>query len=127
VTTAVGDVIGWKLEPSERLGQLDQFEPHWPDVVADHVTLMSGAGDMPLPTCTRGEVIGRADDGDGVEALVVSIDGSSARPGGGTYHITWSLDQAQGRRAVESNDVIAALGWTPIAPPISITLIPARF
>ena len=29
---------------------------------------------MPSPTCTRGEVIGRADDGDGVEALVVSID-----------------------------------------------------
>jgi hypothetical protein len=70
-------------------------------VVADHVTLMSGAGDMPLPTCRRGEVIGRADDGDGVKALVVSIDGSSARPDGGTYHITWSLDQAQGRGAVE--------------------------
>ena len=109
------DVVGWKLEPSERLGLLGQFEPHWPDVMADHVTLKSEAGDLSLPTCTRGEVIGRADDGEGVEALVINIEGSNARPGGGTYHITWSLDQAQGRRAAESNDVIAARGWTPIA------------
>lgn len=55
------------------------------------------------------QVIGHVDDGAGVEALVVAIDGSTARPDGKVWHITWSL--GDGRAARESNDVIARLGW----------------
>ena len=46
-------------------------------------------------------------------AMVVRIGGTTDRQGGGTYHITWSLDREAGRRAKESNDVIAELGWSP--------------
>jgi hypothetical protein len=53
---------------------------------------------------------------------VVRIGGSTDRPDGGTYHITWSL--AEGRDAKESNDVIAARGWQPVDPPIEVRLQP---
>ncbi len=44
--------------------------------------------------------------------MVVALNGSTARPDGKIWHVTWSL--ADGRTARESNDVIAALGWTEI-------------
>jgi hypothetical protein len=70
-------------------------------------------------------IVGRADDGDSLECLVVALDGTTDRPDGSTYHITWSL--GRGRRAIESNDVLRELGWTPIPSPIGIELEPARF
>lgn len=65
-----------------------------------------------MPEAERAVVIGRADDGEGVEALVVAIAGSCDRWDGSAYHITWSL--AEGREAKESNDVIARYGWQPV-------------
>ena len=61
----------------------------------------------------------------GVEAMVVRVDGATERPGGGTYHITWSL--SPGRKARESNDAIARHGWQPVDPPIPVRLEPAVF
>ena len=55
-------------------------------------------------------MVGVADDGEGVQALVVEIGGGTWRPDGSTYHVTWSL--ADGRGAVESYDVIRERGWT---------------
>jgi hypothetical protein len=43
--------------------------------------------------------VGEADDGAGVQALVVRIGGTTERPDGAIYHITWSL--AEGREARE--------------------------
>lgn len=125
---AKGPVTGWKLEADERARLLARFAPRWPDVIAHHVTLQSRAfGAAALPTATAGEIVGRVDDGEGLEALVVRIDGTTDRPDGSTYHITWSLDRARGRKPVESNAVIARLGWRAIAPPVAILLRPARF
>lgn len=118
-------VTGWLLDEADRKHLLDRFPPKFSDVVAHHVTLQSG-GDCPLPTERSGEVIGETDDGEGVQALVVQIGGTSDRPDGSTYHITWSLDRAAGRRPVESNDVIRQHGWRPIATPIPIRLEPSR-
>ena len=98
----------------------------FPNAVADHVTLAARAArDAPLPRESGGELIGIARDGSGVEAMVVTIGGTTDRPGGGTYHITWSL--AEGRKAEESNDVIVARGWVEFDVPIPVTLHPARF
>lgn len=120
------DVIGWKLDRGERAALLERFPPHWPDVVADHVTLRSGAApDDPLPEPATGEIVGIADDGAGVEAMAVRIDGTTDRPDGSTYHITWSL--GRGREAIESNDALAKQGWVPIAEPVPVTLLPARW
>ena len=126
-TAGNGDsVIGWKLDRTERADLLRRFPPRYRNPVADHVTLAAkAAADAPLPQEDSGEIVGRADDGRGVEAMVVRIGGTSDRPDGSTSHITWSLED--GRRAKESNDVIAAQGWTPLPEPIPIALAPARF
>jgi len=119
-------VTGWKLDRGERAALLRRFPPRYRNPVADHVTLAAKAtADAPLPQETEAEIVGRADDGRGVEAMVVRIGGTSDRPDGSTWHITWSLED--GRRAKESNDVIAAQGWTPLPEPIPIALAPARF
>lgn len=119
-------VIGWKLDQDQRLELLQQFAPRYDNVVADHVTLQSkAAADAPLPEEGHGEIVGRADDGEGVEALVVAIGGTTDRPDGSTYHITWSL--ADGREARESNDVIRDRGWTAFDLPMPVTLHPALF
>lgn len=119
-------VIGWKLDAEQRAELLLMFPPAYPEAVADHVTLKSkAAADAALPGERDCEIVGRADDGKGVEAMVVRIGGATDRPDGSTYHITWSL--AAGRHARESNHVIAALGWTPLDLPVPVALTPARF
>ncbi|MBC5764599.1 hypothetical protein [Ramlibacter albus] len=119
-------VVGWKLDRAQRDELLGRFRPKYDNAVADHVTLKAGVDSKtPKPGAKQGEIVGRADDGKGVEAMVVRIDGSTDRPGGGTYHITWSL--AEGRKAKESNDVIAARGWEAIDPPVPVQLEGAMF
>ena len=118
-------IIGWKLDPSQRKELLQQFPPKFDNVIADHVTLTARASEQAsLPEETLGEIVGRIDDGRGVEAMVVRIDGTTDRPDGSTYHITWSL--ADGRRAKESNDVLAARPWQPFDLPMPIQLVPSR-
>jgi hypothetical protein len=117
--------IGWALDGAQRKELLQQFAPRYPNVVADHVTLRSRAArDAPLPDEISGEIVGRADDGAGVEALVVRIGGGTARPDGGTYHITWSL--GEGREARESNAVIGQRGFAAFDLPMPVKLRPAR-
>ena len=120
-------VTGWKLPETERDLLLRRFPPKYEKVVADHVTLRAGASDeSPLPRSPdQSEVIGRADDGDGLECLVVQIDGSIERPDGSTYHITWSLGPR--RRPRESNDVLRDQGFQLLEAAIPLTLLPARF
>jgi hypothetical protein len=123
----MGDsVIGWKLDREQRKELLQQFPPRYSRTDADHVTLRTRASpDAALPEESLGEIIGRADDGRGVEAMVVAIAGTTDRPGGGTYHITWSLEP--GRSAQESNDVLAAQPWTRHELPMPVKLEPARW
>jgi len=119
-------VTGWELNRSEREALLKRFPPAWPDVIADHITLDAQAeAGASLPCTRRADIVGEVNDGAGLQAMVVAIGGTTDRPDGGTYHITWSLDG--GRNAVESNDVIARRGWRPLGEPVSIEVIPARF
>jgi hypothetical protein len=119
-------VIGWKLDPEQRKELLQQFAPKFEKVIADHVTLAAKVKpDAELPCETSCEIVGRTDDGEGVEALVVRIDGTTDRPDGSTYHITWSL--GPGRKAKESNDVIRERGWQEVELPMPVALKPARF
>jgi hypothetical protein len=55
---------------------------------------------------------------------VISIDGTTDRPDGSTWHVTWSL--ADGCAAKESNAVIAAHGW-PALDGGPVTLFPAAW
>jgi hypothetical protein len=112
-------IAGWKLDRTDRKALLERFPPRYADTVADHVTY----GHVPLtdlPEQHDAEIIGRADDGSGLEAMVVALGGSHERPTGGTYHITWSLGPR--REGIESNDVIAERGWQPICEPVRVRL-----
>ncbi|HEX8653718.1 MAG TPA: hypothetical protein VF693_00650 [Allosphingosinicella sp.] len=119
-------VIGWKLDRGQRTELLQQFPPRYRNVDADHVTLTVGASpDAALPEETHGEIVGRVDDGRGVEAMVVRIDGTTDRPDGSTYHITWSLED--GRKAHESNDVLRERDWAAFDLPMPLQLRPERW
>lgn len=119
-------ITGWKISEPERAALLVRFPPRYRHVVADHVTLRFGIDETtPLPAACSGTIVGEADDGSGVQALVVMIGGSTERGDGSHYHITWSL--GEGREAKESSGVIAQRGWAPIAPAIRVELEPARW
>lgn len=123
-----GDVIGWKLDRARRDELLRRFPARYPDVIADHVTLRARVDrSAPLPPPVDARIVGRSDDGNSLEAMVVAIDGSTDRPDGSTFHISWSLDKAKGREARHSNDVIREQGWEKFSEPIPIALTPARF
>ena len=117
-----GTVIGWKLDREQRAQLLERFPPRYAQAVADHITLEKS--DAPQPPDVTAKIVGHVDDGQGVEAMVVTLDGSSDRPDGSTFHITWSL--GPGRRARESNDVIRDHSWSEIDS-IPVTVTPARF
>jgi len=120
-----GTVTGWKLPSDERDMLLQRFPPKYQKVVADHVTLRVGATkDTRLPRRPAARIVGRADDGS-LECLAVELDGTTDRPDGSTYHITWSL--GPGREARESNDVLRDQGFERIDAPIPVELEPARF
>ena len=107
---------GWRLTESSREMLLKRFPPRYPDVIAHHITLSLGKG---APEHATIKVIGYVTDGVGLEALLVSVNGSSVRGSDNTrYHITWSIDRAAGYKPVHSNRVISENksddfgGWT---------------
>lgn len=120
-------VIGWKLDRQQRAEMLARFPPRYPDIIADHVTLRTKADSVPLPDQVVAEIVGRADDEDSLECLVVTINGTSDRPDGSIFHITWSLDKAKGREARESNDLLKERGWTSFGSSVPVNVEPARF
>jgi len=121
-----GTVIGWKLDRQQREQLLACFAPRYADTIADHVTLATDAAARALPEPVVAAIVGHADDETGLEAMVVEVDGTTDRPDGSTFHITWSLDKASGRRARESNDLLKR-GWTRFDQAIAIRVEPARF
>lgn len=87
---------------------LKRFPPKFDSVVAHHITNLFGVpkqDNRPFGQRFMFTVVGYACN-ERIEALVVSRDGGTHRPDGGTYHITLSLDKDQGARPVHSNDLI---------------------
>src|ERR1041385_9262502 len=80
---------GWLLDPADREALLAALPARYPLVVAHHVTLKFGDAVAGPPSDTVGEILGEADDGAGVQAMVLAIGGAVTRPDGGTFHITW--------------------------------------
>ena len=121
-------VFGWVLDREDRARLLEAFAPRYPDAVADHVTLGHGDPGDPLPQPAACDLIGYVDDGAGLEAMVARIDGSWDRPDGGTFHVTWSLDRAAGRRAVRlavHPRAVACLPWAHADSRVELTWVGA--
>ena len=95
------------------------FTPYYTKFIAHHVTYKFGDSIVPPPVNVI-EAVGYARD-DGVEVFVVAIDGDTQRPDGGTFHLTYSLDES--RRPVYSNTLLLG-GWREIMP-FAIQVIPA--
>jgi len=127
-TTKVKDLltmyIGYAITPESREELLKVFPPIYPTVVCHHITEEFGTSkDVPAPEmANRVEVIGYVDSGDGVETLLVAVDGKNERPDGKLYHITHSL--AEGRRAVESNSYLKD---SIKIKPVQIKVVPKNF
>lgn len=115
--------LGWKLDRCQRESLLAALPPRYERTVADHVTLSVSGTEPPQPAKDP-TIVGHVDDGAGVEAYVVAMDGSINRPDGGIWHITWSL--SEGRAAKESNVAIAEHGWNQLTP-IPLSLFPAHW
>lgn len=101
----------------------ETFPPKYSTVLGDHITYEFGVapGTQAPPTAAKVNVIGYVDSGDGIEALVVAIDGSTQRPDGSTYHITWSLDRAK-YSPKDSNKLLRTKKFTLVLSiPISVT------
>lgn len=108
------------LDDASRATLLAQLPPKFADVIAHHITINFGGRrdqqDMALVGVRQPvEVVGYA-EGDGIEAAVVRVDGSTTRPDGKLFHITISLDRSKGRKPVDSNVLLKENGWTKIQP-----------
>ena len=112
----------YELDKKSRQILAATFPPKYPDFIGQHITYKMGnkSGLPPMPNTVA--VIGYADDGESLEALVVAVDGSTDRVDGSIYHITWSLDRSKGRKPVDSNKLVAS-GFKPVDP-ISIQVEP---
>lgn len=101
--------IAFVLDEPSRQRLLETFSPKYPDVIAHHITHKFGVSDQePLPPQPQYiKVVGYHDSG-AIQVLVVGVDGRKNQDAETErfYHITLSLDRAQGVKPENSNDVI---------------------
>lgn len=123
--TRAGGYLAYQLAGNSRIALLKKFEPKYPKVICEHVTYKfpANVGDNLPPEVNDAHVIGYQ-NGDGIEALVVEINGTTQRPDGRLYHITLSLDPTK-KKPVHSNDLLAQNGFMRVNP-ISISLEPKQ-
>jgi hypothetical protein len=92
------------------------FEPAYSKVIGHHITVQFGVpADTKVPAPAKIRVKGMVDSGDGIQALVCEVDGTTKRPDGGTYHITWSLEPDK-YAPKDSNDLILHNTYKMIIP-----------
>ena len=83
--------------------------------IAHHVTEEFGVPadtELPEPVCV--EIIGHLDTEDGLEVLVVTVNGEYFRKDNNLYHITWSLDPEK-YKPVDSNKALQETKWARAA------------
>lgn len=113
---------GWTVLNRSTL--LDALEgERFTNVVCEHVTFRY-PDRSPAPPVETMKAVGHV-VGDGVEAVIVEVDGSVFRPDGSVFHVTVSL--ADGHRPVESNPLVCAAVATASFHPIDVTLDAAAF
>jgi hypothetical protein len=107
--------LAYEVKEGSRQRLLRMFPPKYPETICGHVTIKFPAseGDVPPAPVESAYVVGYADSGDGLEALVVEIDGGTKRADGKFFHITLSLDRAAGKKPVQSNALVSK-GYQPV-------------
>ena len=116
--------LAYTLTAKSRNDLLQYFRPKYPEVIASHITYKFPAkstDELP-PEVHEAHVVGYDDSGDGIEAAVVEINGSTKKSDGDLYHITISLDPSK-HKPFHSRDLVKK-NFTHVSP-IAIHLIPA--
>ncbi len=86
----------YELDADSKSQLLEAIPPKYPTVVADHITQNFGvSAGTPIPEPKSVKVVGVADDGRGLQGLIVEVDGERTRPDGKPFHITWSYDASK--------------------------------
>ena len=129
-----GGYVGWELAAASRNMLLGLFPPKYLKVIGHHITFKFGTDDMSaMPELLSATVVGYTTDNRGIEGLVVAINGTTERPDGSTYHITWSLDpnrqynEKMAYKPVVTNFVLKTHGWLRLNTPINISVTPKVF
>lgn len=118
---------GYELTKESRERLREAFPPKYPEMLGHHITEEFGVKDPQKIPEQPGEikVIGYVDEGNGLEGLLVSIDGNTRRPDGSLYHITWSIDRSKGYKPFHTNKYIK--NAVPLTSPININASPKFF
>lgn len=116
---------GYELEQESRNLLLSRFPPKNPTVLGHHITEKFGVpSDHPPPEEPLEVLVVGYIEVEGLEGLLVSIDGNVERPAGGKYHITWSIDKGMGRKPVDTNKFVDSANSII---PIKIKTVPKTF
>ena len=115
----------FKILPFVRELILEQYQPKYEKLFADHVThefnvtyarsLEQPKHVMAVPIQTYGYL----DSGDGLECFLVEVNGERVRPDGRMYHITWSLDPKK-YKPFMSNDLINTQDYVDMVLPYKL-------
>ena len=83
----------YKLDTDSRKQLMQLFPPKYPAIRYDHITIamFDGKAQKPEPAQSV-EIVGIANDGNGIEAFIAKVNGSIRRPDGSIWHITASFD-----------------------------------
>lgn len=113
--------LAYEISHQIREELAERFPPQFPDFIGHHITKVFGVMESAFPEETvEVSIIGYVAEA-GLEALVVAINGSTKRPDGKPYHITWSLDRALGKAPKMSNDLIEREDWVVLQKPYTFT------
>ena len=110
----------YPLTAADREKLLRMFPPTHPRVIADHISAQAlDRMDMVKEGPAEGEVVGIVDK-DGVQSLVVSINGTVETASGTPFHISWSSDP--GVKTGGTGQVVRKHGYVKLDKPIPIDL-----
>lgn len=112
----------YNLTESARESLLKTFPNRFNKIAAHHVTFKFGASETdPLPSMAKIIVVGYSFN-ENIECVVVSVNGSTQRPDGKTYHITLSHNNKA--KPVDSNKLIEDKGYVKSLLTLELETVP---
>ncbi|MBQ8750601.1 MAG: hypothetical protein IJZ30_03065 [Alphaproteobacteria bacterium] len=107
--------VCYEIDKDSKAMLMEKFPPKYPEVKYDHVTICMGGLEAQTPEpAEKVEVVGIADDGNGIEALIVKVNDLAVRNDGKPWHITASYDTS--KLAPAEFDVFAKPGKEKAKP-----------
>ncbi len=101
--------ICYEIDKDSKAMLMEKFPPKYPEAKYDHITIcMGGLGAQKPEPAEKIEVVGTADDGNGIEVLIVKVNDTALRKDGKPWHVTGSYDPS--KNAPAAFDVFAKPG-----------------